>query len=491
MLILKDVLGTEVPAYVSDVSETQKLNEIGQLDFTLLNHDKNRFAYPLLVPRTIVIVPETGRMYRLSTNSGMSQGMFKQRTLTALHVGHDLHDKYIDTQLKGSQSIENCLAFLTKGTPFSYIVHDHFNHYSFSEGFGNGFADSLLLDTLRNNFNFEFYFENYIIHVYKTIGRKNQFVFIDNANCQKISDSADYTGIATHIVGEGKKDDKGNTLITAEYTSPNAKTYGIIDAEKISDDRFTDKNSLVNYLRSKLQDYPLVQYTIDATNFEKNLTIGNFSTLKVGDYGFLKDRFDIDIETRLISLVTYPQSNTAPKVTFGNKRFSLSQVTTSLIKNKQKTKKISDLSNEAKKNANSASKIADLAYNARIYGSVVKEVNENTKIIQLAAPEKNEELQLEKEEQYYPTAHAEGVKGLEKFIQKRVPTIGVTSVDTQTGEVILTAKKSEQLATPRMINGVLFDGSADIQIPLTDESLIQRVEKFEERLKRLEDHMKG
>lgn len=42
-----------------------------------------------------------------------------------------------------------------------------------------------------------------------------------------------------------------------------------------------------------------------------------------------------------------------------------------------------------------------------------------------------------------------------------------------------------------MINGVLFDGSADIQIPLTDESLIQRVEKFEERLKRLEDHMKG
>lgn len=117
-----------------------------------------------------------------------------------------------------------------------------------------------------------------------------------------------------------------------------------------------------------------------------------------------------------------------------------------------------------------------------------------TKIIQLAAPEKNEELQLEKEEQYYPMAHAEGIKGLEEFIQKYVPTSGVTSVNAQTGEVILTAKdvralpedgtakKAEQLATSRMINGVPFDGSADIQIPLTDESLIQRVKELEKKI---------
>lgn len=101
-----------------------------------------------------------------------------------------------------------------------------------------------------------------------------------------------------------------------------------------------------------------------------------------------------------------------------------------------------------------------------------------TKIIQLAAPEKNEELQLEKEEQYYPMAHVEGVVGLGKFVQKYTSTVD-------------TAKKADQLTIPRKINGVPFDGSADIQIPLTDESLTQRVEKFEERLKWLEDHVKG
>lgn len=88
-----------------------------------------------------------------------------------------------------------------------------------------------------------------------------------------------------------------------------------------------------------------------------------------------------------------------------------------------------------------------------------------TKIIQLAAPEKNEELQLEKEEQYYPMAHVEGVAGLEKFVQKYTSTVD-------------TAKKADQLTIPRKINGVPFDGSRDITLP-SDEALEKRIKELE------------
>lgn len=506
MLIFNDVLGTEVPAYVSDVAETQNLNEIGQLDFTILNTPKNELAYPMLAPRTLVTVPETGRQYRLSANAGMSQGLFKQRTITALHVGHDLHDKYIDTQLTGSQSLEACMNFLTKGTKFSYNIHGSFNHYSFSEGFGNGFADALFLDNLKNDFGFEFYFDNYVIHIYKSLGKRNQFLFIDNANCQKIADSSDYTTIATHIKGVGKRDDKGTPIVSAEYTSPNAKVYGVIDAEKVDDETFTKKDSLLDCLKAKLQDYPLIQYTVDAINFEKNLNQGELSKLRIGDYGFLKDRFDVDIETRLTGLVTYPQGQTAPKVTFGNKKMGLSQFTVSLMKNKKNTKKVTDLSGEIKE----VDEKATNAFKSRLYGEVVKEI-ETVKAYQLIAPDDNEEMGLAKAESYFVLTHAESVKGLTEFVQKMlpdIPNVPVLSVNGKTGVVKLTAadvgaldlygtaiaaKQADKLTTPRSINGVPFDGTEDILIDGSSvvlDDLEQRVQELEKLTKGMQKQLR-
>jgi len=68
MLILKDINGTVVPAFVQNIEETETLNDFNQLNFTICNEERNRIAFELLVPGTIITVPENGNMYRISTN---------------------------------------------------------------------------------------------------------------------------------------------------------------------------------------------------------------------------------------------------------------------------------------------------------------------------------------------------------------------------------------------------------------------------------------
>ncbi|MGK9295839.1 phage tail spike protein [Melissococcus plutonius] len=360
MLIFEDILGTVVPAYAENVEEIDTLNAFGQLNFSLLNRQENKLAFQMLVPGTKITVPESKNSYRISTNNGASIGKYKQRTITALSIARDLHAHYVDSTLAGSQSLENCLNFIFKGTEFIYTLHDKFTHFTFSEGFGNGYADDLFTNQLAKDFNFDFRFTNHQVDIYKTIGKKNQFLFIDGATVAKISESTDYTAITTHIKGYGKQNDQGKPIVSAEYTSPYAKQFGIIDAQFIQDDRFTDKESLLNYLKNQIQDYPKVQYTVDSSVFDQANTWEQ-SNYQVGDYGFLKDRHDIDIEVQLIGITTYPQqAKQRKKLTFGNKQLSLAQITVQL----QKTKKEAnnrvdiaiDMANTAKAQSDSLDK---------------------------------------------------------------------------------------------------------------------------------------
>lgn len=377
------------------------------------------------------------------------------------------------------------------------------DEYYDGEGFGGGYADDLLMQNLASDFGFEFYFDNYTIHIQKKLGTKESFLFIDNANVSKISYSEDYSTITTYIKGQAKpivqetsdetssgsssggswgwpfpsvgegsfslgqrfgydggfrpnsfhdgldfgsvdhpgsevhavhggkviiksymgglgnyvvihSDDGYNIVyqeafssmsnirvnvgdvvktgdiigyrntehlhigitkvdfntavgksftndgtwlnpqeiirngiannnsesnveqptetaeenkpteyeIHSEYVSPLVEKahWPKVEAEPITDDNITDENTLINKLKASIHDYPDIEYTLDYANFKYNSVKFN-NDIKVGNYGWLRDRFGIDVEVRINSYTWYPQNKQADTVTFGNKRF--------------------------------------------------------------------------------------------------------------------------------------------------------------------------
>ena len=503
MLFVQNINGDQTAFKADNVQITDTLGQYPTLSFTFVETPENEVAAQMMIPFTIIEVPENKQRYRIVTNNPVSLGKVKQYSVTAIHIAKDLHNKYVDERLENTQSLKSCLDLLVKDTQVKYILHDNFDNYAFSEGFGGGYADDLLMQNLASDFGFEFYFDNYTIHIQKKLGTKESFLFIDNANVSKISYNEDYSTITTYIKGQAKpivqetsdetssgsssggswgwpfpsvgegsfmqaqrfgydggfrpnsfhdgldfgsvdhpgsevhavhggkviiksymgglgnyvvvhSDDGYNIVyqeafssmsdikvnvgdviktgdiigyrntdhlhigitkvdfntavgksftndgtwlnpqeiirngiannnsesdveqptetveedkpteyeIHSEYVSPLVEKahWPKVEAEPITDDNITDENTLLNKLKASIHDYPDIEYTLDYANFKYNSVKFN-NDIKVGNYGWLRDRFGIDVEVRINSYTWYPQNKQADTVTFGNKRF--------------------------------------------------------------------------------------------------------------------------------------------------------------------------
>ncbi|MBZ5995348.1 phage tail protein [Leuconostoc gelidum subsp. gasicomitatum] len=322
IVFIKQAIGDETPVAVYNLSITESLNELSTLTFSFDSEGQNSVAAQMMAPQTRVLVPETNQWFRLSSINPVPLGKTFAYSVSAVHVGTDLHDKYVDKRLTNTQSLDSCMKFITNGTDFKYVIHDTFKNYSFSDGFGGDFSDSLLMNTLKENFGFEFYFDNLTIHIYKQLGNIDQFVFVDGYNATKISWTEDYSNIRTSIKGLGKQNDNGSYAASAEFRSPNADIWGVKQAATIQDDRFTDGGSLLEYIKSQLQDYPIIQYTMERAAFEHGAKLSEFNSVKIGNSGLLKDRFGIDVDTRIVGMTYFPQDpKQSDTLTFGNKIF--------------------------------------------------------------------------------------------------------------------------------------------------------------------------
>ena len=328
MLQLRDTNGNETAVVAFNIAITDTLDTLSTLSFNFVVdpnniQDPNRVASQMMLPRTLVTDPKTGKVFRLLTQNPTTLGKKKLYAVMANSVGVDLHDNYVETKLLATQSLVACMNYITNGTKFKYVIDGSFSNYSFSEGFGGAYADDLL-GNLSNDFGFEYYFDNYTIHIAKTIGKDNSFLFVDRSNCAKIAINEDYSTIRTHIKGYGKQNDDGSYAATAEYTSPLADSpynWGKMDNEPYQSDSITNYDTLLATIKANIHDYPDIQYSLEYVNFKKNVT-GFNNDLTVGNSGWLRDRFGIDVSVRLQSITYYPQdTKNAGTITFGNKIF--------------------------------------------------------------------------------------------------------------------------------------------------------------------------
>jgi hypothetical protein len=325
LLWIQDVNGDQTPIIAYNIAITETLSSFDQLSFVFLvnpndEQDPNYVAVDMMVPRTIVTEPTTGKKFMILQSNPVSVGDKVQYTVTCTSVGYKLHDNYVTATVTNTQTLKACMDMITSGTPFSYQIDGTFANYSFSETFGGGYSDDLLTQ-LASDFSFEFYFDNYVIHIKSTIGNSGAFLFVEGANAGKISIQEDYSTITTYIKGNGKQNDDGTYACSAEYTSPAATTWGKIWAEPYQSDTITDVATLAAKLKSQVHDYPDVQYSMDYVDFKNSLQ-GFANDTSIGNYGYLRNRFGIDISIRVQSRTYYPQdTKNSGSITFGNKIF--------------------------------------------------------------------------------------------------------------------------------------------------------------------------
>lgn len=95
------------------------------------------------------------------------------------------------------------------------------------------------------------------VHFAKKIGVDNNAQYRYGHNIKALDVQVDTTNLATQIIGHGANG------LHVTYTSPNVEKFGIIQAEPISDERFTIADNLVEYIKSQLKDEPEIAITLD------------------------------------------------------------------------------------------------------------------------------------------------------------------------------------------------------------------------------------
>lgn len=274
------------------------------------------------------------------------------------------------------------------------------------------------------------------------------FLFVDGANVSKISVQEDYSTINTYMKGYAGTPDETTKKypISAEYYSPlaDSKQWGKIDGGIYTNENM-QKPALQAELKKRVHDYPDVQYSVGYVDFYENLQ-GFSNDSSVGNYGYLRDRFGIDVSVRIQARTIYPQEKkNAGSVTFGNKIFSARMLQNQMRKGWQDNVK---LGNQLSKDTKGASDRALKAWNARL---VAQQVDDKPIIdaqdddedapqeFILTLPADNS-LGLPEGNRLYLATDAKLVKGLDKAIQA-----GQSGVVTSTTNGLMIAADKEKL----------------------------------------------
>jgi hypothetical protein len=187
-----------------------------------------------------------------------------------------------------------------------------------------------------------------------------------------------------------------------------------------------------------------VQYSVGYVDFYKNLQ-GFSNDTSIGNYGYLRDRFGIDVTVRIQARTIYPQEKkNAGSVTFGNKIFNARVLQNQMRKGWQDNVK---LGNKLSKDVKGASDRALKAWNARLIAqqlgeerSISPRDDEETAMSFVLTLPTNNPLGLPEGTQLLLPTDAKLVRGLDKAIQA-----GQAGVVTPTTNGLMIAADKKKL----------------------------------------------
>lgn len=220
---IKDYKGNEAVVLAYAVSVTDTINSFPTLSFSFDATGQNLQIEGMIGPDTTFTVD--GQQYRLTTSNPVPNTSYRVYAITATHIGYDLHGIYQMMTLTGSQSLKACLDLMTQGTSFKYQIDGNFSDHDFgTDTIGNGHGDDILA-AIAQAWSCEYWFDNKTVHIAKTIGTNDAFVFVDRVNSTSISYNEDYSNMYTAIHGYGKPNEQQTSNNDEPVTTTNKSDF--------------------------------------------------------------------------------------------------------------------------------------------------------------------------------------------------------------------------------------------------------------------------
>ncbi|MED2978186.1 phage tail protein [Bacillus swezeyi] len=298
MLPITDLSGnTEPVPILKNFTRTRKVNGEKTLTFYVLPTHEQAWG----MVETQSIVEFDGEEYVIKKVKEKNAGQLSIKQVEAVHrffddmIGcqqYDIHN--------GSMTFAAALTMVFSPTPYTFNIIDSFYAETF-ENFGRDNCLSLFKKVL-DRYGAEFRIEGKTVYLEREIGSKTDFQYRYRHNIKVIDKEINTNNLATYIRGYGgKPDDKGNYPIEREYTSPNAKIFGIIEADAVVDERITTVEGMDNRLKKTLIDEPELSITINEVDLRAAGHSG--AAINEGDYGFIiYEPMGVDVEARIVEI---------------------------------------------------------------------------------------------------------------------------------------------------------------------------------------------
>ncbi|MFK4417112.1 phage minor structural protein [Bacillus sp. RC251] len=325
MLMVTDLTGNSEPLVgFKGFTRKRLVNGERTLSFSLFPYKENQVAFPITKEESVIEFEDEEYVIKLLKERNMGRKFYKQAE--AIHKFYvDLKGKQKYEKYSGSMTFQSALDFVFEGTGYKTAVIDAFYAKSW-ENFGGENRLALLQKALKR-YKAEMTVKGNLVTFRTQIGEDTDFQFRYNFNIKTFERIVDTTNLATYIRGYGKDG------LMREYTSPNIKIFGKIDAPFVDDDRYTTVSGLDERLRNDLQDMPLISITIDFVDLRK--AGYPYIVPNEGDRVFLiYEPMNIDVETRIVAIEEEYDENLElirTKVTLSNINQDFSDAITSAI----------------------------------------------------------------------------------------------------------------------------------------------------------------
>lgn len=329
-------------------------NSTYQLQFTAF--DDGGLAFNALLS-TEGIITFDGQQYIIKQVTPSNQGANSQVQVTATHIYNDI------ARVRQYDVREGTLTYLPQDVlefylgaqnkdniGYTYSVYGDFDKQQI-QNLGDTSGKDMISKILSTWPNAIVYPDNKNIGVYSSQAfEKNFGQRIDyRNNAQGINMTIDSTNITNKVKCFGKQKENSTDNNKVEYyfqpffveDRKSIATWGVYPMENISDERFTDQESMRRYARSQLQVEPVVSLEVTANENFKPIP-GEKRHLTIKDIGF-------ETDVTLIGYTWYPYNlDQATVLQYENLPASILN-TQSLLNNR-----INDISNLAQKALNKA-----------------------------------------------------------------------------------------------------------------------------------------
>lgn len=210
--------------------------------------------------------------YRIIFAKPIDTGNKIQVDFDAVHqFFYDFDKSSLHSQLAdGSHTFLTYLDFIFSGSGYTYNLEVTVNALN-KQSFGYKSRLDLFNDIVKSS-GIEFFVSGKVVRILQKTGTDLSTIVRKNFNMNELGIEKKINDFVTYQKGFGawnNKDDHAKGRLEIEYTSPLASEYGIIEAEPLVDERYTNADSLLASLKQNVDSSYSISVQIDMEDLTK------------------------------------------------------------------------------------------------------------------------------------------------------------------------------------------------------------------------------